>query len=290
MDVQAHTDQQYTAQLDSTIIYACWNSSRARGGATGEIEVRTAFVGDGSTIQIRGEGEAYGPFGGMDDTIFGNRYAADLSIPEDIEPDDKVWFTARLPAHGLDAVSERIPAVPPIRLVGMEWSQPHARRGDILTLRADFLGMREITDCIVHILEHDQDGNHDPIVAIPSEIRSGRLELQWEFQYYEDTDEIPTEEELQEYGRHYNPPEYFYVVEVDGVRFGEELEEEEFLSFRDWLEFQIKNANGIFLDGIELTCHNPDGTSEQITSDCEGRFLLADLDPGKYRFCLNNAL
>jgi hypothetical protein len=275
--IQAQTDRQNTVQLDSSIIYATWNACRACGGTNVEIEVHTAYVGEGANIQIRLKGEQSGDLGGVDDTMFGNRYIADVPIPASIKVDEKIWFIATLHQHGLSAQSEKIPAVPPIQLVKIEWGQQEARRGDILDIRAEFLGLRDIVPCEVHILEYDADGNHDPINCIPSEIKNGKLNLQWEYEYHEDTDEIPTEEELQKYGSNYNPPEYFFVVEIEGQRFGEG-QESGLLEFRDWVELKIpeelRQPSAVF--SFQLA----DNSNINANPDDNGIIKIIDLPPG----------
>jgi hypothetical protein len=278
--VDFQSDQQCAVILSSRIIYAAWGIARVFGGACAEIEVRTAYVGENAPIQIRVFGESSGALGGVDDTIFGNRYIADIPIPASVHVDDKIWFIASLPRHGLSAQSEKIPAVPPIQLVSISWGQQQARRGDVIDLRAEFLGLRDIVPCEVHILEYDSDGNHDPINRIPSEIRNGRLNLQWEYEYHEDTDEIPTEEELQHYGSHYNPPEYFFVVEIDGQKFGDG-QESGLLRFSDWVEVKVTSGLTKPLEGADYTIYFPDGTTQAGVVDGSGLVRIENVGPGK---------
>jgi hypothetical protein len=275
--IQAPTDQQNTAQLASSIIYATWNVCRPSGGTNVEIEVRTAYIGEGAQIQIRLHGEQSGDLGGVDDTMFGNRYCADVPVPDSVHIDEKIWFTATLPQLGLSENSEKIPAVPPIRLVSMAWGRQDASRGDIVDIRAEFLGLRDIVPCEVHILEHDQQGNHDPINRIPSEIRNGRLNLQWEYQYHEETAEIPTENELQPYGTHYNHPEYFFVVEIDGQRFGDG-QESGLLRFKDWIELKIPEE--LHRTSAGFSFQLADNSSTNSTPDTNGVIRMSDLPPG----------
>jgi hypothetical protein len=134
--------------------------------------------------------------------------------------------------------------------------------------------------CEVHILEYDRDGNHDPINRIPSEIRNGRLNVQWEYEYHEDTDEIPTEEELQHYGSHYNPPEYFFVVEIEGQRFGER-QEGGLLKFRDWVALNFSDAKGQPKAFSQYKMKLSDGTVRTGTLNVDGYSREGDLPPGK---------
>jgi hypothetical protein len=281
--IQAPTDQQNTAQLTSSIIFATWNCCRASGGTNVEIEVRTAYVGEGAQIQIRLHSEQSGALGGVDDTIFGNRYCADVLIPASVHVDEKIWFTATLPQLGLSADSEKIPAVPPIQMISMHWGQQQAGRGDVIDIRAEFLGLRDIVPCEVHILEHDQQGNHDPINRIPSEIRNGRLNLQWEYQYHEEIGKIPTETELQPYGTHYNHPEYFFVVEIDGQRFGDG-QESGMLTFKDWFEVVLTDEAGNSIQNKKCTFYLPDGQSFDKLTDANGRIRIEHIPPGGIRY------
>jgi hypothetical protein len=55
------TDKKEKIKLDSRTISADWLSSIARGGAEAELRVRTVFVAEGSSIEIKGrssEGKA----------------------------------------------------------------------------------------------------------------------------------------------------------------------------------------------------------------------------------------
>lgn len=218
------TDQEHKEKVDSNLIYALWKSGCARGGAEADFEIRTSFVGQGAKIEITVKGDDYGKIEKIKDKIYNNRFNSSVEIPEDIKPGEDVWFEVKLSKQSLKGESNAIPGMPQPLLVKMQWDKKEARRGDILRLQAEFEQIEEEADATVIIMEYDQDGNHDKIATIPTTIMNRKLDLQWEYEYHEDTDEIATDEELQKYGNSYNPPEYFFVVVIDGAKFGEEQE------------------------------------------------------------------
>ncbi|MCK5342498.1 MAG: hypothetical protein KAR20_03790, partial [Candidatus Heimdallarchaeota archaeon] len=118
------------------------------------------------------------------------------------------------------------------------------------------------------------------------------IEAEWEYEYHEDTDEIPTDEEMKKYGKTYNPPEYFFVIDVYGQRFGEN-QESNLLEFKDWIEIELKEeVKGPF--GGEEEEENPfaneeyvvtfaDGSEQRGNLDENGMAKAEDVPPGKIK-------
>ena len=277
----AQTDKKERFTVDSAIIYALWKSRSAIGGGEVQCEVRTALVGEGAPIQITGRSENGKKLGKCKGKIYGNRFVGALEIPEKIESGDWCYFTVKLPKHGLKAESNRIPARPHIIVNSMQWSAQEARRGDVLTLSAQFENVGSTDDVMVVIYEYDSDGNHDPITKIPTEIVNNRLEIKWEYEYHEDTDEIPTEEQMKKYGRHYNPPEYSFVDGIEGDAIGTE-QERGLVEFKDWVEVRLNDPNGGPVGGEKFVLYLPDGSTKEGTVDDKGYGRVEDIPPGGY--------
>ncbi len=273
------TDEEHKEKIDSNLIYALWKSGCARGGAEAAFEVRTSFVGQGAKIEITVKGDDYGKIDKIKGTIYNNRYKGSVEIPEDIKPGENIWFEVKLSKQGLKGQSNAIPGMPQPLLVKMQWDKKEARRGDILKLQAEFEQIEEEAEATVIIMEYDQDGNHDKIATIPTTIKDRKLDLQWEYEYHEDTDEIPTDEEMKKYGKSYNPPEYFFVVLIDGARFGEE-QESGLLEFKDWIEIELVDNEGNSIPDEQYTLHLPDGTQKQGRLDQNGQAMIEGLPPG----------
>lgn len=203
-----------------------------------------------------------------------------MEIPANLEVGDYVYFEVKLTKNGLSGESNRIPVLPPIAVTNLSWSETEARRGEILTLSADVRNVDEETPAIVHIYEADADGAHDKITSIETKVLNSKIELDWEYEYHEDIDEIPTQEEMERYGRDYNPPEYFFVVEIDGERFGTE-QESGLLRFKDYIEVQANERDGSALADVEFIVHMPDGSERRARTNADGYCKVENVPPGR---------
>ena len=276
------TDSEHKEKLESELVAAAWLSGSAPAGGTVKFEVVTEFVGNGAQIKVTGKSENGKKLGKIKDVIRNNKYIGTFSVPDDIELDDKVYFEVSLPKVGLSGESERIPAAPPIRVNNMKWSADEARRGDVLTLSAFIDGVNDETEVTLTIYEFDNDNAHDKIVALPGVVKDGRVEVKWEYEYHEDTDEIPTEEEMNKYGRHYNPPEYFFTITIGDDEFGKE-QESGLLKFKDWIEIELKEQDGTPLGGQKYRVVLPDGTNKEGTLNDNGLARIENVPPGQCR-------
>lgn len=276
------TDSEHTIKLEPRLVSASWVSSRAFAGGKASLEVITEFVGQRAPIQITVKKEGGGNIEKISSVIRNNCFIQLVAIPGDIDLNDKVYFEVKLPKNGLDGESNRIPAAPAIRVMNMSWNAQEAQREDILTLSADISGLREGSDVTVTIFEHDQDQAHDKIVEIPTVVKDSRMELKWEYEYHEDTDEIPSQEELDKYGGKYNPPEYFFTMKHESNEFGLE-QESGLLMFKDWIEISVRDSEGVLLAGRKLKIIRPDGSECDGALDSEGKFRATGLSPGSCR-------
>jgi hypothetical protein len=274
------SDSAHVVKLTSSLIYAAWKSGAAPIGQAAPLEVVTAFVGQGASIKITGKSDAGKSLGTVSGKINNNVYVGELTIPDSVKIGDTVYFEVDLSANGVKGESNHIPAVPPIEVTNMQWSASEARRGDILTLSATVKGVPDRTDVKVYILEYDADGGHDRIAELPAIVDKNKLELKWEYEYHEDVDEIPTKEEMQKYGKSYNPPEYFFVVEVYGAKFGQK-QESKLLTFKDWIEIRLVDEEGKPAANEKYVLHMPDGQQKQGTLDGNGYAREDKIPPGK---------
>jgi hypothetical protein len=275
------TDQPHTIKLESKLLYAVWNCGVARGGAEVPFEVKTLFVGNGADIEISGKSSKGKAPGKIKGKIFNNHFTGNLPIPEKADPEAFVWFEAKLPKHSLKTESNEIPAAPAIVARKFQWDRTEARRGDVVKIQAQFDGVRGDEEAVVKIMEYDSDGNYDPIATIPAQLKGRDLQIDWEYQYHEDTDEIPTDEEMKKYGKKYNPPEYFFVVVIDGVRIGEK-QESGLLRFKDYAEIVVNDPEGKPCANRKYTLVLADGSKKNGTLDAEGKALLSNVAPGKF--------
>ncbi len=273
------TDSAHKIKLEPRLIYAVWRQGVAPAAGEVPFEVGTSFVGSGAPVKVKGKSEGGAKLGTVDGKMRNNVFVGKLSIPDDIEIDDEVYFEVKLSSNSLSGESNRIPAVPGIVVSNMKWSPTEAHRGEVVTLSADVENCRPDSRATVSIFEYDRDNIHDSVVSLPATVTDGKLEVRWEYQYHEDVDTVPTEAELQKYGKHYNPPEYFFVVEIDGQKFGRE-QESGLLTFQDWIEIKGENLYGEPLRNRDYIVRLPDGTEKKGKLDGSGYARVEGIPPG----------
>jgi len=164
--------------------------------------------------------------------------------------------------------------IPPVKITNVQWSAQEARRGDVLQLTADVEGAPDGTEALIEVWEHDEDEAHDFITKMPTMVENKRIEISWMYQYFEDTDEIPTEEEVE---RGYNSPEYFFKVII-----GSKEERSELLEFKDWIDIVVRDEAGQVAANYNYTLHLPDDQEKSGTTDDNGRIREEDIPPGPW--------
>ncbi|MEW6015569.1 MAG: hypothetical protein AB1690_09615 [Candidatus Zixiibacteriota bacterium] len=281
------TDEEHKEKLEPSLITATWKQGFAIAGQQALFEVFTAFVGNGAEIKVTGKSENGDKLGKIKDTIFNNCYVGKFDIPDDTDMDDLIYFEIDFPKNGISGESNRIPVYPPVKVTNMKWSAKEARRGDVLTLSAEVYGVKDKTEATVTIYEYDRDGLNDRIVELPVEVKNQKIEVKWEYQYFEDTDEIPSEWELQEYGKSYNPPEYFFTVKLGDTEYGKK-QESGLLLFKDWIEVELLDSNSQPVPNQDYILRLPDGTEKRGQLDGDGKARVEDVPPGKFRIVFPN--
>ncbi|MBD3179360.1 MAG: hypothetical protein GF417_07000 [Candidatus Latescibacteria bacterium] len=274
------TDSEHKIKLESSLVYATWGSGAAIAGTEAGIEVGTAFVGNGAPVKITGKSSGGKKLWKLSDTINGNSFRKKVEIPEDLDKGDQLYFEVKLPRNGLKGKSNSIPLFPRPVISNMKWSSDQARRGDLLTLTADIDKVDSGTEVLVTIYEYDRDSAHDKITELPAMVEKGKIELKWEYEYTEDVDEIPTEEELSEYGESYNPPEYFFTVKFMNYEYGLE-QQSGLLTFKDYLEIELADEYGNKSADEKYKIIFPDGSEKEGTLDENGYAKIEDIPPGR---------
>ena len=274
------TDEVHVVALESKITHAIWRTKAACVEEKAVFEVWTHFVGNGSDIQIKVEDKRGKKIEKLKGKVYGDYFAGSVIVSKKAK--DELSFTAKLPKHGLEMKSDTLKVIPPIKVTNMKWGQKEARRKDIVKLSANTEGVPDETEVMIHIYEHDQDGAHDFITKFPCRVKNNKIESEWEFEYQADTDDIPSERQMQEHGSHYNPPEYFWVVKIDRKTFGES-QESGLLTFKDWVEFPFRVTEENYVPGVQATFTYPDGRQRTQEIPEDGVVRFEDVPPGRYR-------
>jgi hypothetical protein len=269
---QGATGSKHQVKLPSTIERVLWTAPIVAVGAVVGLEIFTHFVGDCSEMDIELSDHTGKKFGKYKEKITGNRFWAQIKVPADAK--QALYAEVKLPKHGLQMKSNPLILLPAVEITNLKWDKKEARRGDILKLTADIKGVQDDVEAEISIWEYDDDLAHDFISKFPATVKDGKIEADWEYEYHEDTDGIPTDRELE---KGYNPPEYFFRVSLGGVQADSGI-----LEFKDWLEISLKDNFGDPVPDADYVLKLADGTEKQGKLDKDGRARIEDIPPGSY--------
>lgn len=276
------TDTAHKIQLESHLIYALWMSGLAHAGQEAELEVRTSLVGNGAKIKITCKTENGRKLDKVEGTVFNNRYAGKVLVPEKCKPDDMIFFEAELPKHGLKGESNSIPVRPAIKVSKLQWDRTEVKRGDVVTLTCQFdSGVEDDDDATVIIYEHNPNSNDTKVVSFPTIIKNNTIELQWQFEYQDDTAQIPTDDEMKPYKKNYANPQFYFVVVVDGVKIGDKRESG-LMKFKDSIELKYSEFDGTPVPKAKYKVTLADNSVLEGKLSAEGIASLESFVVGKF--------
>lgn len=281
------TDTAHKIELESTIISAVWATRVVFAGRKAVALVETSLVGWGAPIKLTVKDQEGSKLATLNGEVFRNRFRGAVDIPENAKLDDRVYFEVALKKQGLKGRSNVVPVRLPPKLKSIRWSTDEARRGDVVTLEAELEDVRDYAEAILTIYEYDQDGAHDRIVGIPVTVKDGKATCEWEYQYHEDTDEIPTRDEKEPHDRTYNPPEYFFTVTIEGIELADH-QESGLLEFKDYVELAFADDSGAPIPNAEYTLTTADGEEREGKADENGYAREEDVPPGKVTVQIRN--
>jgi len=277
-EYKKQTDEIHEVKLDSKITNANWGQKIVTVGEKVNLFVQTHFVGSGSEIEIKVRDKKGTKVEKLKGLVFDDQFSGSIVIPENAK--EEICFTAKLPKHGLEMKSKFIMVFPKININNLKWGQKEARRGDTVKLSADVENLIDGAEVLIIVYEYDADGAHDFITKFSCRVKNKKIQAEWAFEYHEDTDEIPTQEEKQRYGKDYSPPEYFFVIDFNGRIFGENRESG-LLKFKDWLEIKVFDCGDTTFKNAKYVLHLPDGKTLEGSLNDEGYAKIEDIQPGR---------
>jgi hypothetical protein len=269
-DHKGGTDAVHKVTLPSAIQRAAWVHQAASIGDAAPLEVITSFVGDGADVTVEVRTKSGKTLGKVTGKIGVNVFHGTFTVPE--KTAEPLYFEAQLNKHGLKARSGLMAVLPRRAITNAKWDRKEARRGDVLKLTADTEYIADGAKVKIGIYEHDADGAHDLVTEFETEIKGKKVETSWEYEYHEDTDEIPTKEEAE---KGYKPPQYFFRVSA-----GTAFADSDLLEFKDWIEIVLTDDTGKPAANKDFVVHLPDGSEKRGKLDSDGRAMVKDLPPG----------
>lgn len=281
------TDSEHKVKLESELLYAGWMSGMAYIGLTAKFQVQTAFVGNGSPVEIAGKTKKGKKLGKIKGVMTNNTFVGVMEIPDDVNEGDWAYFEVDLSKCGVKGQADPIPVGAPATVTNMKWSAKEARRGDIITLTADVQGVLDDTDIKLTLYEFDQDGVHDKIVELTTKAKGQKISIDWKYEYFDKTHQIPTVEELKKYGKDYHTPQYFFTVGIEGHEFGRK-QESGLLTFKDWFEIKLLDREGKPRGDEPYTVTFADGSTKDGQLDGNGYAKVEKVPPGKCTVTFKN--
>ena len=271
-EYQRSTDSAHRIELQSSIDRAVWDRGVASIGEEVEFQVYTHFVGDDSEAKITIKNRSGRKIDEFTARVYGNRCKGRWTVSDRAR--DAVYYEVDLREHGVKKDSEELIIVPARSITNARWSQSEARRGDILTLTADTENFPDGTEARIVIYEYDEDSAHDLIAELQGIVENNRIEVEWEYEYYEDTDEIPNDQEAE---NGYSYPEYIFKAIIGRIEAQSDL-----LRFKDWIDFIMRDGTDTPVTNQEYILHLPDGQERRGRTGSDGRVIERDIPPGPW--------
>ena len=219
------TDEKHVIKLDSKLLSHEWKENLAYAGQPTRLIVQTVFVGHKQEIVIRGYGEKKGLFDTVEDVIQYDSYNGALSVPEDMEQGDSIYFEVELPNLELFGKSGfiSVKTMPLVR--NLKWSKESIENEDIVTLSAEVKNVQDGAKALISIYEYDQGGAHDPLSKISTTLQDGKVQIDFQFRYPWDLDTMATNRQMNIDKDGFYPLDYFFTVTIGTIDYGKEDQE-----------------------------------------------------------------
>ena len=266
------TDKTHVIQLESEILTARWKVKEVTAGGVAMFEVLTRYVGNGAEAHLEFKTGSK-KVGEQDTHVISDQCDGVFEVPGDAKGD--LSFEIQLKKHKLKAKSDSIPVQPAYRVKNARWDRKEARRGDTVKLLADVEGCRDGTRVPIQIYEEYDDGTRDLITSIEGETQGKSLEARWDYEYHEDTHDIPTHEEAE---KGYVPPKYVFELDAAGMKV-----ESGVLGFRDWVDLSLTLGGTRPAADEEYVLTLPDGKERKGKLDDQGKAREKDVPPGDFK-------
>ncbi len=275
---QGDTDKVQKIKLESSIEQVFWTKKSSSPGGKAGLEVLTKFVGNNSEISIQLSDKSGKTFDTIKKKMFGNKFWTEITVPEKAK--EALFAEVKLSKLSLSKKSNALILLPTIEIKNLKWDRDEVHRSDIVKITAEVSNVYDDAEAEVQIWEHDSDNAHDFIASIPVTVKNKKIETEWEFQYVDDTDDIPTDEEAE---KGYQWPEYFFRVNVGG-----KSEDSKVMKFKDWVEIEWIYEYDQPAANKKFKLYTADGNETQDTLDNSGKFKIEYLPPGPVRILIDD--
>jgi hypothetical protein len=190
-------------------------------------------------------------------------------------PSNEIWrgaLTGRIRRNGIAAGNYEITLK---AITKAEWDPPQLSAGGKVKLKVETSGIDSGARSKLEIWERNA-GKADKLIHTIDDRRvSGdKIEAEWERRYRDPEDEDDGEQAQRP--NSYSSPQYYFTVEVDGI-----LGRSPLLTYRDFIEIELKDVEGNPIADEEYILTLPDGSIRQGRVDRNGYAKEERIAPGK---------
>lgn len=261
--IRGSTGSPVKVQLTSAILRAEWLQPIAAVGGSALIEVRTLHVADGSEIRIDVLDDQGGKVAGLTGTVFSGIHRRRFTIPE--TRSTLLLFTAKLPAHGVEATGSRLRVVPRVSFTAAQHEDAQGQAIKTVTDEAavrttwQTAGVPEGTsvDYTLHCLMPDRA--EVPVWKGKGVVESGKATALWPPRLPAEETSVPHAHRKEQTGERYTSPRFRLVATCLGTSTpAPDLE------YTSWMGIDFGNERG------EFDLLLPDGTTRTLTIPDDG--------------------
>lgn len=142
-----------------------------------------------------------------------------------------------------------------------KWSKDKAEVGEKVKMTADVEGFEDGKEAIIQIYRRDIKGPDTVFDTIELKVKGGKVETEWEYIYPEEEQEEISKTE----STSYSDLEYYFAVVIGHCKSHSGL-----LTYKDYLEIELKDEEGNFMFNEEYVLYLPSGEVRKGKLDGKG--------------------
>ncbi len=293
--VRVEPDAFAYVEVEPSLEWAAWDRPVVVAGATVQLSVQGALVGEGSPVTVTLRDGRDRVVGRGDGAMYRDRAVVSVAVDRraaERDPDGVLCAAdVELTEPGLTVVSAPLLVLPFAVLEDARWSAPEARDGDVVTLSCRLSGTpagveragREPVE--VEVLRGDEGGDaFEPVATLRAGADRGRVEVRWRVGYEADgkaqiatqADHDAAAARTGAAAARYRRPAWRFRARVAGL-----VAESGEMWYQDWVGLEL--TDGAPVADVPYVVHLADGTTREGTLGADGQAREDDVPPGPVR-------
>ena len=275
-------DKEEVFKLPSAILECLWQDKAGYVNGASTLEVRTAFVADGSPIQVTLKGRD----GSTLEVLKGNVYAGlyRKQVVLGAKASGGVFFEVELPEHNLKGPGPALKTAGTIVLSEPKWTDKATgkavtllKRHTEVDIEVKAQGAPDGAEASVTVKQKLGENRIQDLVTVPVKVQDGKIALTWIFDYRKDTASLSSQEQKNLTAETYQAPKLYFEAHCLGASIkGPEAD------FLDWIRCEMLDADALRMANRKFKVTFPDGKSSEVETDELGILWMEDVPPGEF--------